>query len=354
MDDVYYEKILYRILQGRLRLRLGDLVLFVEEPTADIIEESFEIYDKAYKEAYYNKVPIKEELLDILIDNNMWSPLDDKTAEKIEKEIEEMKLQAFEKFYDTRFLNSIKMNLRKKEEDLYKTKKKKLALDHTSCEGVASFSRSLWVLNHTTFYAKNHKAYDWQHLTVHNLFDLYMSKQIKYESIRYISRKDPWRSMWSLGKKSCGIFNRDLMDTTKDQHTLCHYSIMYDNIYEHPNSPNDKVINDDDCLDGWMIKQRRETEKNKKQQEVDALTKNSKIANSQEVFLMARDQESANEIYNLNNPHAKNLVKQREQQIKNSEGSLNFKELIDIKQDIAVQSHQQALQGAKTKGRGRR
>ena len=68
MDDVFYEKTLYRILQGRLRLTLGDLVLYVYEPTPEMIEESYEIYDEAYKRAYFRGVYIKKELLEILVE----------------------------------------------------------------------------------------------------------------------------------------------------------------------------------------------------------------------------------------------------------------------------------------------
>ena len=64
--DIYYEKILYRIIKGRLRIKLGDLVLYVYEPTSDVLEESYEIYDEAYQKAYYNNVFIDEELRQLL------------------------------------------------------------------------------------------------------------------------------------------------------------------------------------------------------------------------------------------------------------------------------------------------
>ena len=38
---------------------------------------------------------------------------------------------------------------------------------------------------------------------------------------------------------------------------------MYDNVYESHERPNDKIIEDDDCLDGWFIVQRRKHEKDK-------------------------------------------------------------------------------------------
>ena len=351
MDSIYYEKLLYRILQGRLKLRLDDLVLFISEPTAELLEESLDIYDKAYQQAYYMGVPIKDQLVEILLDNNIWSPLDDSESESLENQIENTKVQAFEKFYDKRLVNTLKMNIRELERKLLKTKMKKVCLDHTSCEGVASFSRSLWILSRTTFY-KDKTPYDWQHMTVHNLFDKYMENQISHKDIRYLARKEPWRGIWLIGKKSGNIFDREVINTTKDQILLSHYSSMYDNIYEHPECPNDKIVDDDDILDGWMIKQKRENEKSKKQKEVDSLTKNPKIANSQEVFIMAKDQESANEIYGLNNPMARKTISDRKNQIINSEeGQIDFRQLSDVRQDIQVQSHKQALEGIKGKGR---
>ena len=351
MDNIYYERLLYKILQGRIKLRLNGPVLFIYEPTADLLEESLDAYDEAYKQAYFNNVPIKDELTDILLENNLWSPLDDKEADSLDKQIEDMKVEAFEKFYDKRFVNSKKIQIRKVQERINKLRFKKMSLDHTCCEGSAAFSRHLWILSRTTFYSDG-TPYDWKDITVHGVFDYYVENASKDEDIRYLSRNNMWRHMWSVAKRSGQIFTRNIMDLTKDQKVLAHYSIMYDNIYEHPDCPNDKVIEDDDCLDGWMIKQRRENEKNKKQKEVDSLIGNSKIANSQEVFVMARDQEAASEIYNLNNPLARKTIRERNQQIQDAGGDINFKELSDIKQDIQIQSHKQAMSGAK--GRGRR
>ena len=124
MDDAFYEKILYRILQGRLRLTLGDLVLYIYEPTKDLIEESYEIYEDAYKKAYFRGVYIKKELLEILVENDLWTPLDDRQAKKIEDEIEDLKVQAFQSFFDSKKLRGIKANIRAKERNFIKYKSK--------------------------------------------------------------------------------------------------------------------------------------------------------------------------------------------------------------------------------------
>ena len=352
MDDILQEKLLYRILQGRLRMRLGDLVLFIYEPTAEIIEKSFDIYDDAYQEAYFNNVPIKSELIETLLNNGLWSPLDDKEADKLEEQIEDLKVEAYKKFFDKRKLISIKKQITEASKKVLNLRTKKVALDHTSCEGVASYSRTMWIMSQVTFY-ENGQAYDWQHITLQDLTQRYTDLSIPHEQIREISRLPTWRNMWSAGKKQNNIFNKPVKDLTKDQLVLSSFSSMYDNIYESPDSPDEKILEDDDATDGWIIDQQRKIKKDKKQKQIDeAIGKNSKIANSQEVFVMADNAEAANNIYDLNDSHARNVIKQREKQIQ-EQGSLKFTELNDVKQEMRMQGAQQSIDQAKARG-GRR
>jgi len=71
---------------------------------------------------------------------------------------------------------------------------------------------------------------------------------------------------------------------------------------------------------------------------------NPKIKNSQEVFVVARDQEAANEIYALNNHGAKATVHNRRQAIENADGEqISFTKFHDVRQDMVTQSHQQQM-----------
>jgi hypothetical protein len=153
--------------------------------------------------------------------------------------------------------------------------------------------------------------------------------------------------MWNAGKKQGSLFNKPSCELTKDQLSLSSYSTLYDNVYESHKCPNDKIIDDDDCLDGWLIEQRRENEKDRKQQEVDSMIKNPKIANSQEIFVMAKDKRSAQDIYDLNDPMARNTIRARDQQIRSADRQIKFTELNDVKQGIATQAHQTAIRSIK-------
>ena len=100
MDDIFYEKTLYRILRGRLRYKLGDLVLYIYEPSAELIEESYDIYDEAHRKAYLSGSYIKEELIELLMKYELWSPFDDREADNIDKQIDELKVTAFRSFFN--------------------------------------------------------------------------------------------------------------------------------------------------------------------------------------------------------------------------------------------------------------
>lgn len=347
MDDIYYEKLLYRILQGRLRLKLGDLVLFVHEPSRDDLEESFEIYDEAYKKAYFEGVFIKNEIIEILLTHEMWSPHDDREADKIEKQIEDLKVEAFKSFYDPRRLRGIKAHIRTMEKTMMDFKMKKTILDHTTCEGIAGFAQKTWLISSNTR-NKDGSDHQWSKYSISTVMDRYAGETIDHSDMRKIARSHPWRPMWSLGKSGTNLFGGLACDMTGDQANLCSYSSMYDSVYESSETPKEKVIEDDDCLDGWFIVQRREVEKMKKQQEIEQLTSNPKIANSQEVFLMANSQEGAKEILDLNHPHSRGIIAQRDQQIEEA-GSMSFTKFADVQQDLALQSNQAQIDKMKSK-----
>ena len=349
MDNILNEKTLCRILQGRLRCSLGDPALYIYEPTKEILEESFEVYDQAYKEAYFKGVYLKSELLPILMENNLWTPYDDREAEKIEKQIEDHKVKAFEFFYKTKDLANIKMVLRFLEKDLLKCKTKKHTLDHISCEGVASFARSIWIISKTV-HNIDKTPYDWARHSISSLMDFYNSNQISSTEFRLVARSEPWRSMWNIGKKQGNAFGKSACELSKDQISLSSYSSMYDNVYESSEAPDEKVIEDDDCLDGWFISQRRQYDRQKKKKQSEDLIKNPKIANSQEIFLVAKDQEEASRIYDINDPMVRSIIQDRQNTIKSSDKQIRFQEFNDIKQDIAMDR----VQAARNKVKGMR
>lgn len=347
MDKTYYESILYRIIQGRLRLPFLGPDFYLYEPNNEVLEESYDVYKEAYDEAYFNGTYIKEELKEILFYNEMWSPEDDSIAKEAEDKIENLKVQAYENYYNLPNLRNIKRGIRAQESKFKKHKSKFHALDHISCEGVASLAKSVWVMS-KTIKDRAGNYIDPEGISLTRVMEYYNSKAIDTSEFRYIARNDPFRGMWVSGKRQSGVFNRSAVDLTNDQLALCQFSSMYDNVNESPESPPEDVINDDDCLDGWFIVQRREYEKNKNKKEMEQRLGNSKIANSQEIFLMARDQHTAKKIVDMNDTVGRSIISGRDSQIEQA-GNVKHTQLTDVQRQISAQRHQQAM--SKIKGR---
>ena len=124
---------------------------------------------------------------------------------------------------------------------------------------------------------------------------------------------------------------------------------MYDSIAESPESPSDEIILDDDMLDGWLIIQRRERELRTKQKAAEDIIGNEKIANSDEVYIVAKSEEDISNINELNDPQAKAIKHAREKALL-SEERTKQQDLPDVAMDLQMQRNRAAVEAAKTRG----
>ena len=143
---------------------------------------------------------------------------------------------------------------------------------------------------------------------------VYTGLVLSEKAIREIAKTEPWRSLWILSEsKVFELFANKGKELTPDQRNLLIWSRMYDNIHESMDCPPDEVIEDDDMLDGWLLIQKKKREQEQVQNEVANKTSNSKISNSDEIFVMAGTQEDANKINSSNSFHNQQIKKQRMQ-----------------------------------------
>lgn len=348
MDSIYYEKVLNRIIKGRLRLRLGDLVLFIDEPSTEILEEAYEIYDTAYEKAYFSGSYVEQEIIELLIRFDLWSPLDDKMAKDLDEKVEDLKVEAFKNSYSKKNLIGIKRQIKQVQQESARIKLKKRQFDIMSCAGVGNFAKQSWIISKTAKLEDG--SYACNTIPLPKIITHYNDNEVSHEVYRKIARTDPWRSMWISGVKQGNIFGKPTSSCDRLKLTLVGYSQMYDNVYENPEAPDEKVVEDDDCLDGWFIEQKRKRDKEKKKRETEKMLSNPKIANSQEIFLMAKDTDHAKEILDLNDVRGKQIIEQRNQQIDNA-GHIHFKNLGDVQQDRMVAASQAAIQQTKNRQR---
>lgn len=343
-SENYLDRLLYRIIQGRLRVCVNGLVFYIHEPNSSLINESYYIYEEILEQAYMAGNLIEEEKDNFLIDQDIWSPAFDRELSDISKKIDDLKVEAYNSFFNTKQLKIIKReiaSLNTKYNNLYS---KKHAYDSTTCHGIAEQTRWQWILNNSVYDASGNKL----ELSMLKLADIYSENMIDQSQIREIARSNNWRTMWAISKKGGLLFNKPAVDFSRDQLTLCSYSLMYDNVYEHPESPDEKIIQDDDCLDGWFIVNRRKQEQDKISNSLNKITDNPKIRNAQEQYIVVNSPEMAQTIMDMNDPITKNKIKQRAAMVE-EKGTAKDLDFNDVKQELQMKANQMLSSNMKGK-----
>ena len=151
------------------------------------------------------------------------------------------------------------------------------------------------------------------------------------EELREMSRTEPWSSIWlNSGKNPERIFRKHVFELTKDQDEIVSWSGLYENVAGAGESPKKEIIEDNDALDGWLIAQNREAEKEKGKKQVAGFEQAHQ--NADEVFIVARSKEETNAIYDLNEGESKMIIKARNHQMKEAgKDGVKYEKFNDVK-----------------------
>lgn len=123
------------------------------------------------------------------------------------------------------------------------------------------------------------------------IFREYISRQPREKDIRGFCRSETWRALWGA-KKGASI---KCLPFTPVQQQLVQFSKMYDGIHKSMDPPEQRVINDDDMLDGWIsIKNKEDSDKSSSSRTT------SKAEQHSNVFYFTKDKAEAQEIINSN------------------------------------------------------
>jgi hypothetical protein len=71
--------------------------------------------------------------------------------------------------------------------------------------------------------------------------------------IRGLGRSVEWRNRWqAISESGASPFEGNSANWDRNKLNLIYWSKFYDNIYSHPDCPEERIINDDDALQGWV------------------------------------------------------------------------------------------------------
>ena len=335
MNDAEIELLLYRILYGKLLFQYDGTEYELRSPDYKLKYKAQLLYNNIINDEKYNDWIREEQIENVLISLGLWTKDTMKIIKDIEKKIDNAKVDLFKFASFSDKVKSLRKSLDQYRMQLNKIMNHKAEILSNTLEGYALSIKNEYIICNTLFKNNNQVFYSnfSNNQNSYTYFNSLVTEINKYvigiSEFKNLARHQIWRSYWTYNKQN--IFNCSVIDVTDDQKTLVNISRMYDSIYDHPECPSDNVIDDDDMLDGWMILQRRKNEQNKNQKKIDDL--NPKLKNAQEVFLMANNQETAEEILSLNSQESMHKMNEKFAYVK-AHGQANESELPDVRRDL--------------------
>jgi hypothetical protein len=338
MDLAKRELLLYRIFSGFVRFHIDDTVYIFKSPTAEDRYLAQEIYEEEVKSNRYENWHTKKTILKFLQQQQIFTEEDEEKLDKMEDDIEDLKHKLFTSMLNTEKSNFIRLTLQRTREYMSGLIAAKTCLDHTTVEGYASLLKTQFLTRRCLYHEDGRDLQGCSSEFLEKSMSQIAIKTIGQAELRELARTEPWRGYWGASNKQ-GIFEGLPINYNEDQRSLVLYSKMYDGAYEHPECPDDEVINDDDLFDGWMIHQRKQRENTKTKKSIESSI-NEKQRNAEELYVFAPSTKDANKINDLNTPEAKARRKRRDLLLRRK-GELREAELPDKKQEIIMQANRQ-------------
>ena len=339
MDLSEREFLVFRIRSGVYKLPYNGFNIKILTPTIEDEFESCEVYDRSYYEAMNDDIMTHEECVEWMMEDELWTYEEDLKIKQIIEEIENLKVNVYKKYNNGRLRESARIYLRAAENGLKKLENKKNSYYGNTCEGIAQLDKSMFLLEACSYVGG--EKIDPDSVELNDLLNRYYSLILKEADSREIARSEPWRSIWTLRETNTfKLFSNIKRELSIDQKNLLIWSRMYDNIQESMDCPSDKVIEDDDALDGWFIEQRRKNEREKAVGVIEDSIQNDKIKNSQEVLVFADNKTDAQTIHEMNSPNSKVIKKERQETIK-EKGSAVDLDFNDQKMRLGNMAHEQ-------------
>lgn len=297
-----------------------------------------ELYKKDIYSKYKYDLPILSQYIIFLTRNKFIDSDYQQKIDNMTKNIKNLKIELYQTGFKVELEKRVRKTLKFTKDSLEKYYSSIEFFKTPTLEYFAESLKNKYLLIYTV-YKNNRRVFDIQHLDVH-LFNKIIAalntNDISTEKFREIARSNIWRNYW-LGNKN-NLFGISAKEYSEEQKFLCMFSRMYDNAYEHPECPDESIINDDDKFDGWLLLQQDKNKDEKKKNKYSHID-----PKYSEVFVFASSQDEANKIYDDNTLDAKRILKERAQLLK-QKGTVRDIEFRDTKLDILEKSSKAAMQ----------
>lgn len=289
-----------RILRGYVNFHDGKFVgRIIDLPTIkELSVDSF--YKNKYEEGIRGGLLSDSEAIKLAVKNGQWQ--EDWDIGTLDKQIEMLKKDLQTK----KFYVEATASIRKKIEEIQK-ERDELSAKHGA---IMSKGTARYYANKSTAFHKVDMTIKIKYGTIDGeadyflLYNILDTHSLSVKDIREIARSNAWMVLQNAAKNKMGKLFEDLKKLTFYQEQLVSWSNTYSYAYQHPDSPDQLVIDDDDLFDKWL-------------EDIDKKERSKKIkakGDYKELFIPS-DRYGAAEIYSMNEQESRAEVQKNMQKV---------------------------------------
>ena len=334
---------LSRILSGFYIFLCGGEKYKLIYPDMNIKYEAELYAQEEYENNKFNDWIHDDTIVDTLVSMGVWNYNGDDNLKNLEKQIEDLKVDLYKNVLNPNNIKTLRRTLNNTKAAYNRAYEIRHSLDQYTPSGYSQTLKNQYILMYSIYTKYNILLFDNIDDIDFNLLNRISTtvaeNTIDINIFRQLARSDIWKNYWSAN--SDNLFYKPTIGWTDEQKTLVVLTKMYDSAYQHPDCPPDKVFEDDDMFDGWMIFQRRENEKTKNKNRTEKLLEGKKLDKAGEIFVMANSQEEAQNIYDLNDHTSRHIIKERHITIQKNTEAIQDSSLPDVQRQIVVQTNDQ-------------
>jgi hypothetical protein len=280
-------------------------------PTAQILYGANLVYEEFMWENRFVQCLREKDCERLLIAKGMLDPNHIMVEGQFEENIDNLKVSLYENSLNPPQVKKYRDYLRTVRKNLANLRDAQSALSQYTLEYLGVLEKLRYIVRNCVRDKDKNPIVLEDHYDTEDLLIAYKTNVLGQEQCREIARNEPWMSYWRNCKE--GVFGH-IENYTEEQRLVCLFSRMYDSIMEDPDRPDNKILEDDDMLDGWMIFKRKERENKKITDKIEK--KANKLMNADEVYIQANTQEEIDAISKMNDMNATMVKRQREEIIK--------------------------------------
>jgi hypothetical protein len=317
MSDNEKETHVSRILSGVIYCKILGKEYLIQQPSLLNRHLAQLYYNKKYEHAKQSGIMTEEQLVDFLLEENLWSHEEEYRLDELPERIEDAKVSLYQSYANYKSRENMRVRLKTIKKEYTNLLKKKSLYRQDSAEAFAETAKMKFDMfaGMTDMNGKNlFRGEDYvsqSDFFCNSLLSKYLSIHLFEEDVRTISRTEPWRGFWNTGKSESGVFSKPSTELTTEQRSVIAWSRIYDSIFESPDAPPEEVVEDNDMLDGWLILQHRKRKSHAKSQTADSTAG----VKGDEVYLFADGKDDAKRIYELNDRSGRGQIRQKQKEI---------------------------------------